>query len=121
MKARKFLKSIAFSMAICMSISLLGGISGATTKDKSEVDNRKVQLISDTVFSENEEGIENRNILCLIAGHSTTNITQKMITHRFQTNPLRCREQTYRVVQCTRSGCNYSVRTLIEDKLIICC
>ena len=119
------LKSIATIMAICMLISL-GSMSAANNEPKVEIivcDSiecpQKRQLLIDVV-SGGTGGISPANLLCLF-GHNTTTTTVFAVTHNaFATSP-RCREQVYRIIYCTRNGCNYNVGSLISDARIQCC
>lgn len=128
MKIRKrFLKPIAIFMAITMLVSL-GSMSAANDNTEVEIivcDSvecpQKQQLIIDTVNGENGTiGISPASILCIF-GHNLATTNARVITHRHWTTAPRCREVSHRITYCTRSGCNYSVSTVISDIRISCC
>lgn len=122
---KRFLKSIAALITLCILVSL-GGMSAANNKQEVEVivcDSieclQKRQLLIDVV-SGGTGGISPMNLLCLF-GHSTTTTTVIAVTHNAYATSPKCRQQTYRIIYCTRSGCNYNVGSLIGDIRIPCC
>ena len=125
---KRILKPLAIFMVVCMSFSLAGMTSAESER---KVSDRKTEIIfEDELCREkaeiltaviNGEEVENpRNLLCLF-GHSTTTTTVWAVTHNVYTTSPKCREQTYRIIYCTRSGCNYNTGSIIGDIRVPCC
>ena len=125
---KRILKPVAFFMAVCMSVSLAGMTSA---EGERRVSDRKTEIIFEddvcrekaellTAVINGEEVEKPRNLLCLF-GHSTTTTTVRAVTHNYWTTSPKCREQTYRIIYCTRSGCNYNTGSIIGDIRIHCC
>ena len=127
-KRKRILKTLAIFMSVCMSVSLSGMTSAEGERRVSDckteiifeddVCREKAELLTAVI---NGEEVENpRNLLCLF-GHSTTTTTVLAVTHNYYTTSPKCREQTYRIIYCTRSGCNYNTSSVIRDMRILCC
>ena len=125
MKAKKIISTL---MAICMLISL-GAVSGSANDD-TEVEIiicgvdcpvKKQQIINNIFGNPGAIGISPASLTCVFFGHILTEGTGWEITHRVVPNSPRCREVKYKITYCTRSGCNYSVGTVVGDRLIHCC
>ena len=125
---KRILRSVAIFMAVCVSFSL-GGMTSAEIERR--ISNGKTEIIfEDGICREkaelliaviNGEEVENpRSLLCLF-GHTTTTTTVYAVTHKYYTTSPKCREQTYRIIYCTRSGCNYNTGSIISDFRILCC
>ena len=125
---KSILKSLAVFMAVCMLASLGGLVSAESERRASnikteitfedDVCREKAELLTAVI---NGEEVENpRNLLCLF-GHTTTTTTVWAVTHNYWTTSPKCREQTYRIFYCTRSGCNYNTGSVISDFRIQCC
>ncbi|MCL2637554.1 MAG: hypothetical protein FWD48_04205 [Oscillospiraceae bacterium] len=120
-----FRRPLAVLMAMLMFIQL-GGASFAVSDEVTveviidcAVGSQKAQLITDMLIAE-------ANGFISITPASSCNHTMAVtgaitIEHRvFPTTP-RCRQTSYRVDYCTRSGCNHTIMTLIGQKAIFCC
>ena len=125
---KSILKSLAIFMAVCMLASLGGLVSAESERRASnikteiifedDVCREKAELLTAVI---NGEEVENpRSLLCLF-GHTTTTTTVKAITHNYWTTSPKCREQMYRIIYCTRSGCNYNTGSIIGDIRVPCC
>ncbi|MCL2071315.1 MAG: hypothetical protein FWH07_03665 [Oscillospiraceae bacterium] len=123
------LKTIAIFMAVCMVVSL-GGIASSESERRvpgfkteivfeDDVCREKAELI--TAVINGEESASPRSIVCLFAGHTTTTTTVYATTHNYYTTSPKCREQIYRIIYCTRSGCSYNTGSIIADLRIHCC
>jgi len=135
MKKRAFLKVVACFMAVCMSVLMFGGftfsdrnvssdepIAGCCGESEIIFDDidceETMQLIIATL---NGEILITPNSILCIFGHSISTGTARVIDHRVWTAAPRCRETTYRVQHCTRSGCNHMVLTQLTQFRIHCC
>ena len=125
---KRFLKSLTIFMTVCMLVSLGGLASAASERRESDcktdiifeddVCREKAELLTAVI---NGEDVENpRNLLCLF-GHNTTTTTVWVVTHNVWTTTPKCRQQMYRIIYCTRSGCNYNTGSIISDGRIPCC
>ena len=122
---RIFLRSLAVLMIACLFIST---VSGVTVKEKSETfteivivdidDAQKEQQIIATLNGDNL--ISPMNLLCIF-GHSISQGTAIETNHRYWATAPRCRQTTYRVDYCTRSGCDYMKLTQTSQVAIRCC
>ena len=68
-----------------------------------------------------EENPTRTNILCVLFGHSIENITVLETIHNVYTTSPKCVENTYDVDHCTRSNCDYIVKTLLYSIRISTC
>ena len=122
---KRFLKPFAVFMAILMlaSLATMSGAANNNTKPNiiigDDVPADKVDLIIATING--EVLISPHSILCLIPGHNLATTTVRAVTCKVWATAPRCREVTYRITYCTRTGCNYAVSTIIGEFRIHCC
>ena len=125
---KRILRPVAIFMAVCMSVSLAGMASAENERRVSDhkteiifegdVCPEKTELLTAVI---NGEEVENPRSLLCIFGHNTTTTTVWVVTHNVYTTTPKCRQQTYRIIYCTRSGCNYNTGSIIGDARIPCC
>jgi len=92
-----------------------------------DVDNLKTQLITNAIYGEDvkskgiyEEITPYFNILCLF-GHNTAETTAYLTEHYYYSTAPKCKETTYDVTYCTRSGCDFVNYVQISVNRVRCC
>lgn len=132
MKVKRMLrKSLAMLMAVCMAIQM-GSMSFAAS-DEGYVEIvvdcngncEKEQMVANIFSGETSTSefvgiVPTANILCLF-GHSWAEGRSIVIEHRYWATSPRCRQTTYRVDYCTRSGCDRLDLTQLTQIRISCC
>ena len=127
MKVRKLIgRPLAILMAVCLLSQTVGAVESTRESDRIQkdivvsdgIDKEKAELIISAING--DEITTTRNILCIF-GHSTARGSAQETIHRQYASAPRCLRNTYDVVYCTRSGCNYMTFTLISQLRINCC
>jgi hypothetical protein len=128
---RAFLRSVAALMVACMFVLTFGGFTMGEVAVDVAINDGFTEIIVDGVeccekeqqiiaLLNGEELMSPMSILCIF-GHSVAQTTAVEINHRFWAASPRCRQTTYRVNYCTRSGCNHMVLTQLTQSRIQCC
>jgi len=131
MKTKKmFRKTLAVLLAVCMLVQL-GSVSNAVGDDIEFIvpDNigvQKAQLIISAINGKTSTyqnvAPNNANFTCFFFGHSLTQGTMIVVTHRVRPSAPRCLEETYRVTYCSRSDCDHIASVVkTTDRFIYCC
>jgi hypothetical protein len=129
MKTNKWvLRFLVSLMAVCMVLSV-GAVSVGEDVHIFDYYEKEI-IISGSIDYQTAQSIAasingeliviSYNMPCIL-GHSTARTTVIETTHRYYTSAPRCLKRTYDVTYCKRSGCGYSVSTLIGQTAIHCC
>jgi hypothetical protein len=135
MKAKRvIMRSLACFMVACMAVLVLGGFTLNTNKEDElnlgccnqrefffeGIDcEQTMQLFIAEING--EYPMSTNNAFCFILGHSISTGMGKVIDHKFYASTPKCRETTYDVRYCTRSGCSYMTMTQLTQFRIHCC
>jgi hypothetical protein len=127
---RKFSRSLAGIMAVCMFALMSSGFTFSEVRDEGytevtvccEVDDATTQAIIDTINGEKStyRVMTPRSILCIF-GHNMVRTTAIEINHNFWSTSPRCRETIWRVDYCIRNNCSHMVMTQVSQLRITCC
>lgn len=91
------------------------------TVENSELSYEEMKAIADVVAGVKSESQTNaRGILCVF-GHKISTSTVTETIHNAYTTTPKCIENIYDVESCTRSSCDYIVKTLIDSTRIATC